>query len=36
MTTTGDLLNAIRAHLEAFDVAELWSVYLTQYSDGPK
>src|SRR3712207_6773896 len=35
MTTTGELLDAIRAHLDAFDVAEPWSVYLTTYSAGP-
>lgn len=35
MTTTRDLLDAIRTHLDAFELSSPWSIYLTSYSGGP-
>jgi hypothetical protein len=35
MTTTRDVLDAIRTHLDAFELPPPWSIYLTSYSGGP-
>jgi hypothetical protein len=35
VTTTRDLLDAIRTHLDAFELPPPWSIYLTSYSGGP-
>ena len=35
MITTRDLLDAIRTHLDAFELPPPWSIYLTSYSGGP-
>jgi len=35
MTTTHDLLDVIRTHLDSFELPPPWSIYLTSYSGGP-
>ena len=35
MTPSRDLLDAIRTHLDAFELPPPWSIYLASYSDRP-